>query len=84
MQYRWHTSSKYNWLYWHNVVTLFPYSIVIHSSEVLALLIILIVLLIYYIIYKFCKIASNSDNQKLEDELFLKTYGHKNKNDDQK
>ena len=36
---------------------------------------ILLLFLVGYIIYKFCKIASNSDDQKLEDELFLKTYG---------
>lgn len=48
----------------------------------LPLLIILIILLIFYTVYKFCKIASNSDDQKLEDELFLKTYGHENKSED--
>jgi hypothetical protein len=28
--------------------------------------------------YRFCKTSSNSDNQKLEDELFVKTYGKEN------
>ena len=48
------------------------------------IILILIALLVCFIIYRFCKIASKSDNQELEDELFLKTYGHENKNEDHK
>lgn len=45
-------------------------------------LIALLTLFVCYIIYKFCKVASNSDDQKLEDELFLKMYRDKRKDED--
>jgi hypothetical protein len=34
------------------------------------------ILIVLFITYRFCKTSSNSDNQKLEDELFIKTYRH--------
>jgi len=41
---------------------------------VIKLLVIKMILFAYYIIYKFCKMASTSDDKKLEDKLFLEAY----------
>lgn len=51
------------------------------ALQIILSILLLVILLVIYIVYKFCKIASNSDNQELEDELFLKIYGHENSND---
>ena len=41
------------------------------------------ILILIFIVYRFCKVASISDNKDLEDELFIETYKDKDKDEDE-